>query len=136
VCTDIIHIYRAVVGGMIIELLDDMVKAAGGRPVILINPNLADRPSSNNMMQIRGRSERRAIEQSFTDIFTIRLLYPSSGGYMFPIRGLVVKKDYRSLWVVYSRETNEKGQEVYSCIGAFPPHPAPSQDAISKLFTD
>ena len=42
-----------VVGGMVIELLEQMVKAANGRPVILINPNLADRPSSNNMMQVQ-----------------------------------------------------------------------------------
>ena len=52
--------------------------------VILLNPSLGDRPSSNNLMQIRGRSERRAIQDSFVDIFTVRLLYPSSGGY-FPL---------------------------------------------------
>ena len=52
--------------------------------VILLNPSLGDRPSSNNVMQIRGRSERRAIQDSFVDIFTVRLLYPSSGSYLAP----------------------------------------------------
>jgi hypothetical protein len=72
---------------MIVNLLEDMVKAAAGRPLILLNPQLADKPSSNNMMQIRGRSERKAFENSFRDIYALRLLYPSSGGYMYPIRG-------------------------------------------------
>jgi len=72
---------------MIVNLLEDMVKAAAGRPFILLNPQLADKPSSNNMMQIRGRAERRAFADSFRDIYALRLLYPSSGGYMYPIRG-------------------------------------------------
>ena len=41
---------------MIVDKLEEMVLAAKGRPVILVNPNLIDRPSSNNMMQIRGRA--------------------------------------------------------------------------------
>ena len=41
---------------MIVDKLEEMVVAAKGRPVILVNPNLMDRPSSNNMMQIRGRA--------------------------------------------------------------------------------
>ena len=45
-----------VIGGMIVDKLEEMVLAAKGRPVILVNPNLMDRPSSNNMMQIRGRA--------------------------------------------------------------------------------
>jgi hypothetical protein len=53
-----------------------------------------DQPSSNDVMQIRGRAERKIIENSFQDIFTVRLLYPSNGGYMYPIRGMVVKKSY------------------------------------------
>lgn len=52
-------------------------------------------------MQIRGRSERKAIENSFSDIYVMKLLYPSSGGYMFPIKGLVLKKGYDNLYCVY-----------------------------------
>jgi hypothetical protein len=45
---------------------------------------IGDQPSSNDVMQIRGRAERKVIENSFQDIFTVRLLYPSNGGYMYP----------------------------------------------------
>lgn len=136
-----------VVGAMVIGLLDEMCVAARGRPVILLNPSLDDRPSSNNMMQVRGRSERRAIQDSFVDIFTVRLLYPSSGGYMFPIRGLVMKKDYQSLWVVYNHndvgedacsvedEKAAKCHDEFNIIGAFPANPKPSSESISNLFT-
>jgi hypothetical protein len=74
-----------VIGGMIVDKLEEMVVAARDRVVILVNPSLADRPSSNNMMQIRGRAERRAFADSFQEFYALRLLYPSSGGYMFPI---------------------------------------------------
>ena len=68
-----------VIGGVTIDYLEDMVEAAAGRPMILINPLLGDRPSANDKMQIRGRAERRAFADSFTDIYELRLLYPSSG---------------------------------------------------------
>ena len=55
-------------------------------------------------MQIRGRSERKKIENSFTDIFVCKLLYPSNGGYMFPIKGLVMKKNYDNLYCIYLKE--------------------------------
>jgi hypothetical protein len=61
------------------DVLESTVIAARGRPLILINPLLNDRPSSNNVMQIRGRAERRSFSDSFEDIFVFRLLYPSSG---------------------------------------------------------
>jgi len=51
------------------EPLEAMVKQAKGRPLVLVNPLLADRPSSNNVMQIRGRAERRAFADSFQDIY-------------------------------------------------------------------
>jgi hypothetical protein len=71
-----------VVGGMLTGLLEDMVKKANGRPMILYNPILNDRPSSNNVMQIRGRAERAEFANSFIDIYTLRLLYPSSGTFV------------------------------------------------------
>lgn len=105
------------VGAAVTNLLDEMCKAAKGRPVILINPKLGDQPSSNDVMQIRGRAERKIIENSFQDIFTVRLLYPSNGGYMYPIRGMVVKKSYHSMWVAYLRTDNKKSQEEYKIMG-------------------
>lgn len=35
-----ITLYHAVIGGMLIDMLDEMVKAAKGKPVIIINPSL------------------------------------------------------------------------------------------------
>ena len=67
------------IGGSLVPFLDEMIKELNGRPIILFNPLLNDRPSSNGMMNVRGRSERIEFQQSFTDIFTMRLLYPSSG---------------------------------------------------------
>jgi hypothetical protein len=99
-----------------------------------VNPSLGDRPSSNNVMQIRGRSERRAVMESFKDIFVMRLLYPSSGGYMYPIRGMVVKQAYASPYVAYSKLKLEDGKELYKPIGAFPAHPKPDAGALSELF--
>ena len=86
-------------------------------------------------MQIRGRSERKVIEDSFKDIYICKLLYPSSGGYMFPIKGLVLKKNYDDLYCVYLKET-VKGREEYNMIAAFPAHPAPKAEAISDIFTN
>jgi len=31
-----------------------MVKKAAGRPLVLVNPLLADRPSGNNLMQVHN----------------------------------------------------------------------------------
>jgi len=131
-----------VIGGMVIELLEEMVNAAKGRPVILINPLLEDRPSSDNMMQIRGRSERRAFSDSFTDIYCFRLLYPSSGGYMYPISGLVAKNDFHSPWVAYAKEeiADEKSstgatREQYKTVAAFDPYSAPKAALLSGVFT-
>lgn len=125
-----------VVGGMIVDELEAMVKAAAGRPLVLINPILADRPSSNNVMQIRGRAERRAFTDSFVDIFALRLLYPSSGGYMFPISGLISKKGWREPWCCYAREEGDsKGKEEYKLVAAFPPHPPPDPSVVSAVYT-
>lgn len=123
-----------VIGGILINLLDDMIKSANGRPVILFNPSLSDRPSSNNMMQIRGRAERKQIEKSFVDIATLRIIYPTAGGYMYPIAGMVVKKDYRSPWVAYSRNEKANGDEEYIIEAAFPPQTPPDPEILRSLL--
>jgi hypothetical protein len=121
------------IGGTLIPFLDEMIKELNGRPIILFNPLLNDRPSSNGLMNVRGRSERIEFQKSFMDIFTMRLLYPSSGGYMFPIRGMVVNKDLDSAWCVYSKSVVD-GKEKYDIIGAFPKGPEPSPEKISAMF--
>ena len=120
---------------MIVDLLEQMVREARGRPLILINPLLADRPSSNNLMQIRGRSERKQFEDSFRDIFCMRLLYPSSGGYMFPIRGMLAKKTFHSPWVAYLKtEEGPNKREVYDIVAAFDPYLPPDPSVVSQLL--
>lgn len=123
-------------GGEVIKLLDEMCTKAEsqGTTVILLNPNLGDRPSGNDKMQIRGRAERRAIQDSFVDIYQLRLLYPSSGGYMYPIAGLVSKKNYRAPFVAYKIVKDNRGQESYEVIGFFPPQDPPSRSELSDLF--
>ncbi len=69
---------------MITQLLKEMIEATNGKPVILINPNLKDRPSSDNLMSTAGRGERIDFANSFQDIFAIKLIYPGNAG-MFPI---------------------------------------------------
>ena len=114
--------------------LEDLVKAAAGRPVILFNPILDDRPSSNNLMQVRGRAERQEFSESFQDIFALRLLYPSSGGYMYPIRGMIGKKSFHSPWVLYSKEVDKNEREIFQPIAALDPYVKPSPSFISDLF--
>lgn len=59
---------------------------------------------------------------------------------MFPIRGLIVKKNYRSCWIVYDRKsTSSNGKaddsdEDYEIIAALPPHPTPDASIISRIF--
>ena len=113
------------VGAEVTGLLEALVLSARGRPVLLLNPSLGDRPSSNNVMQIRGRAERRAVMDSFRDIFVLRLLYPSSGGYMYPIRGLVVKQGFHAPYVAYSKQTDPAGRELYAPSGPSPRSPSP-----------
>ena len=118
-----------------------MTEKAKGRPLILINPQLEDKPSGNNIMQVSGRSERRAIMDSFVDIYGLRLLYPSNGGFMYPIKGILAKKEFHSPWVVYNKEEDcskpgrqSKCAEVYKIVAAFDPHKPPSSSVISSLF--
>ena len=123
-------------GGEVITLLDEMCVQAQsqGTTVILINPSLGDRPSGNNKMQIRGRAERRAVQDSFQNIFQLKLLYPSSGGYMYPIAGLVSKKNYRAPYVAYKIVKDQQGRETYACVGVWAPSEPPSRSALSDLF--
>lgn len=124
-------------GGEVITLLDEMCVQAQkhGTTVILINPSLGDRPSGNDNMQIRGRAERRAVQDSFQNIFQLKLLYPSSGGYMYPIAGIVSKKNYRAPYVAYKIVKDSKsGRENYKVLGVWPPDQPPPRNDLSDLF--
>ena len=97
-----------IVGFSIVPLLDEMVTAAKGRPVLLINPNLEDVSSSEGIMSVRGRSERLAFAGSFSTIYSYRTLYPSPSVY-FPIVGAVVKAGPREPFVTFERQEESCG---------------------------
>lgn len=126
-------LFVLVIGGMITELLREMITAANGRPVILINPNLKDRPSSDNLMSTAGRGDRIDFANSFEEIFAFKLLYPGSGG-MFPILGLLTKFSCNSPWVLYDKTGDARTKEVYNIVAAFPPQSLPDNSVIGKLL--
>ena len=49
---------QSIVGNSIVPLLQEMVEAAMGRPVILINGRMGDVQSSAGVMSYRGRADR------------------------------------------------------------------------------
>jgi adenylate kinase len=121
-----------VVNGPVVPLLEEMVRSANGRPLFLINPRLQDVPSGNNVMQVKGRAERRAFAATFRDIFAFRVKYPPAAGRMYPIRGLLVKKTHGSPWVVYRKEERAQDEsEEYSIAAAFAPDHPPSDVEVA-----
>ena len=91
------------------------------------------------VFQIRGRAERKLFADSFLNVFTMRLLYPSSGGYMFPIRGMLVKRTIDDPYVAYRQVVLDGGMEEYQPIAAFPlrtpGYDLPDATVLSDLFT-
>jgi adenylate kinase len=59
----------------IIPNLQAMVKAAGDRPVILINPDLTDKISAAGQQSVRGRQERIDFANSFETIWQFQNIY-------------------------------------------------------------
>lgn len=65
------------VSAPVVNDVANLVERAAGRPVFIINPRLADVPSSGGVMQVTGRAERRQFLQSFSSVFYLRLLFTS-----------------------------------------------------------
>lgn len=59
------------------ESLADLVERVAHRPIILLNPRLADIPSHSGVMQVAGRAERISLLEKFHQIFYMRLLFDS-----------------------------------------------------------
>jgi adenylate kinase len=116
----------------VIPILQEMVEAAGDRPVILINPSLADKVSSGGQQSFRGRQERLDFCNSFQSIFHMECLYMSGTSY-FPIVGALTKLSPSSPWVAYQRRDllNNEG-EVY--IPVLCAELRPSSDMILSCF--
>eukprot|EP00288_Rhodomonas_lens_P016385 CAMPEP_0177709156 /NCGR_PEP_ID=MMETSP0484_2-20121128/10654_1 /TAXON_ID=354590 /ORGANISM="Rhodomonas lens, Strain RHODO" /LENGTH=618 /DNA_ID=CAMNT_0019220757 /DNA_START=17 /DNA_END=1873 /DNA_ORIENTATION=+ len=122
---------QSMVGASVYEPLSEMVAAAKGKPVILINPRLQDRPSSGGVMRLMGRAERIAFADSFKDIYHFRLLYKGST-FMFPIKGALRMSCANSpFWTVFQRQVWTEGEgmeaEGYQPVGTFDSEPSPEQ---------
>jgi adenylate kinase len=97
----------------IMPLLQGMVKAAGDRPVILINPDLTDKVSSAGQQSVRGRQERLDFAKSFRTVYCFQNIYVSGTSY-FPILGAMTKQRYNDPWVAHQRrDLANNGGELY-----------------------
>lgn len=116
----------------IIGALTDMVEAAGDRPVILINPDLTDKQSSQGQQGVRGRKERMDFADSFKTIYHFSNTYISGTSY-FPILGSLSKTSPSAPWVAHQRRdlVDDQG-EVYVPILYTEEHPA--SDLIMDSF--
>ena len=97
----------------IMPLLEGMVKAAGDRPVILLNPDSVDKPSAAGQQSVRGRQARIDFANSFETIYQFKNIYVSGTSY-FPILGATTKLHPSEPWVAYQRRdfANNEG-EIY-----------------------
>jgi len=101
------------VDASIMGALMEMVGAAGDRPVILINPDLSDKASSQGQQNIRGRKERMEFANSFQTIHHFQNIYVSGTSY-FPILGAVFKAGHNDPWVAYQRRDLQNNEgEIY-----------------------
>jgi adenylate kinase len=86
----------------ILPYLREMVDAAGDRPVVLINPDLADRVSSAGQQSVRGRQERLDFAASFGLVHCFQNIYVSGTSY-FPILGAMTMSRPGDPWVAHQR---------------------------------
>ena len=116
----------------IIAPLQEMIEAAGDRPVILINADLNDKLSSQGQQSVRGRKERMEFADSFETIFHFSNLYVSGTSY-FPILGSMTKLKYSEPWVAHQRRDRLNGDgEVYVPIVSS--EEKPDSDSIKQGF--
>jgi adenylate kinase len=101
------------VDSSIIGPLKEMVEAAGDRPVILINPDLTDKVSSQGQQNVRGRQDRIDFANTFKPVWHFQNIYVSGTSY-FPILGSIFKPGPRGMWIAHQRRdlANDEG-EVY-----------------------
>ncbi|KAL7555210.1 hypothetical protein ACHAWF_018856 [Thalassiosira exigua] len=117
----------------IIGRLEEMVDAAGDRPVILLNSDLTDKVSSQGQQSIRGRQQRLDFANSFDTIYQFQNTYFSGTSY-FPILGSVVKLGPLEPWVAHQRrDLVDDGGEVYLPIFFF--FSVPERETLIKLIS-
>lgn len=117
----------------IIQPLSEMVEAAGDRPVIILNPDLTDKISSQGQQSIRGRQQRIDFAESFETIFQFQNIYTSGTSY-FPILGSVVKLGPIEPWVAHQRrDLVNDGGEVY--VPVYAAESLPDNEVLIKTFS-
>jgi adenylate kinase len=117
----------------IMPLLQAMVHAAGDRPVILINPDLTDRPSSAGQQSVRGRQERLDFAASFETIYHFCNIYVSGTSY-FPILGTITKLRPNEQWIAYQRRDFGQGSEGEIYVPVLAGETIPSGQDILEAF--
>lgn len=115
----------------IMPLLSDMVDAAGDRPVILINPDLTDKPSAAGQQSVRGRKQRMDFADSFQTVYHFQNIYVSGTSY-FPILGAMTKLHPVDPWVAHQRRDFADGGEIY--VPVLAGEDMPSSEAIMSSF--
>jgi adenylate kinase len=117
----------------IIGPLQEMIQAAGDRPVILINPDLSDKASAQGQQNIRGRLERIEFANSFESIFEFSNIYVSGTSY-FPILGAISRPGPKMAWTAYQRRDykDSDGGEIY--VPMLSAEEKPSGEAILNTF--
>jgi len=116
----------------IIGNLAEMVDAAGDRPVILLNPDLTDKISSQGQQSVRGRQQRLDFANSFKTIFQFQNIYYSGTSY-FPILGSVVKLGPLEPWVAHQRrDLVDDAGEVY--LPVYSSENTPENEILIKTF--
>ena len=97
----------------IMPALEGMVQAAGDRPVILMNPDLVDKPSAAGQQSVRGRQARIDFANSFQTVYQFKNIYVSGTSY-FPILGATTKLGPKEPFIAYQRRdfANDSG-EIY-----------------------
>lgn len=111
----------------VIADVEDLVARARGRPVVLLNPRLADVPSHGGMMQVSGRADRLQFLSDIEPVFHLRLLYKS--GTQYPVRGILYRA-FPGQWQVWRAH---EGEPEYRLIANFPDKPSPAD--ITDAFT-
>jgi adenylate kinase len=116
----------------IVPLLQEMVEAAGDRPVILVNPDLTDKISSGGQQNIRGRKERIEFADSFQTVYHFQNIYISGTSY-FPILGAITKQHPSEPWIAHQRrDYANDGGEIY--VPVLASETRPSGEAILDCF--
>jgi adenylate kinase len=116
----------------IIGPLSEMVEAAGDRPVILINPDLTDKVSSQGQQSVRGRQQRMDFANTFKTIWHFQNIYVSGTSY-FPILGSMTKLSPLGPWIAHQRrDLANNGGELY--IPVLASEEKPSGEEILETF--